>query len=95
MPLRERKELYEKDNLGALRLASKGCAIDPDTATWDCPVFCDLPPEEQLERGLYLMGQVVSLLKALAAEQLHAEIIERRSPYLRSNADVPPRLKTM
>ena len=56
IPLRERKELYEKDNLGALRLASKGCAIDPETATWDCPVFCDLPSEEQLERGLIFDG---------------------------------------
>ena len=77
VPLRERKELYEKDNLGSLRLASKGCAIDPDTATWDCPVFCDLPPEEQLDRGLYLMGQVVSLLESpCSIEQLHEEIIE-------------------
>ncbi len=60
--LTERKELYEKDNLGSLRLASKGCAIDPNTATWDCPVFCDLPPKSSLNRGLYLMGQVVCLL---------------------------------
>ncbi|MFH1112944.1 MAG: SDR family NAD(P)-dependent oxidoreductase [Pseudomonadota bacterium] len=75
--LRERKELYEKDNLGALRLASKGCAIDPATATFDCPVFCDLTPEEQLERGLYLMGQVVSVLnKPTTVAQLHSEIIE-------------------
>jgi len=76
VPLRERKELYEKDNLGSLRLASKGCAIDPNTATFDCPVFCDLPPEDQLDRGLYLMGQVVSLLnKPGTVAQLHAEII--------------------
>jgi phosphopantetheine--protein transferase-like protein len=76
--LSERKELYEHDNLGALRLASKGCAIDPNTATWDCPVFCDLEPEDQLGRGLYLMGQVVSLLeKPLTMEQLHSEIIHR------------------
>ncbi|HMK37470.1 MAG TPA: SDR family NAD(P)-dependent oxidoreductase [Desulfomonilaceae bacterium] len=75
--LAERKELYEKDNLGCLRLASKGCAIDPDTATWDCPVFCDLEPEEQLQRGLYLMGQAVCLLdKPATIEALHAEIIE-------------------
>ncbi|MFH0825918.1 MAG: beta-ketoacyl synthase N-terminal-like domain-containing protein, partial [Pseudomonadota bacterium] len=63
LPLRDRKLAYEKDNLGALRLASKGCAIDPQTATWDCPVFCDLTTEEQLDRGLYLMGQVVAVLK--------------------------------
>ncbi|MBI4965598.1 MAG: SDR family NAD(P)-dependent oxidoreductase [Desulfomonile tiedjei] len=76
MPLRERKELYEKDNLGALRLAAKGCAIDPNTATWDCPVFCDLPAEEQVNRGLYLMGQVVSLLREpCTIEALHSEII--------------------
>ncbi len=74
--LHERKELYEKDNLGALRLASKGCAIDPATATSDCPEFCDLPPEEQQERGLYLMGQVVSLLNSpLTIEELHRQIV--------------------
>ncbi len=77
LPLTERKELYEKDNLGALRLASKGCAIDPETATWDCPVFCDLTPEEQLDRGLYLLGQATSLLeKPLTIEQLHTTIME-------------------
>lgn len=75
--LRERKEQYEKDNLGALRLASKGCAIDPSTATFDCPVFCDLPPEDQLQRGLYLMGQVVSVLDRVEkVEDLHARIID-------------------
>ncbi|MDQ1239347.1 MAG: hypothetical protein QG577_1533, partial [Thermodesulfobacteriota bacterium] len=60
--LQVRKELYEKDNLGALRLASKGCAIDPATSTSDCPVFCELKSEEQLEKGLFLMGQAVCLL---------------------------------
>ena len=75
--LKERKELYEKDNLGALRLASKGCAIDPATATFDCPVFCELPPEEQLDRGLYLMGQVVSLLeRPCTVENLHQQVMD-------------------
>lgn len=60
--LQERKELYEKDNLGALRLASKGCAIDPSTSTSDFPVFCQLEQDEQLEKGLFLMGQAVCLL---------------------------------
>jgi acyl transferase domain-containing protein/NAD(P)H-dependent flavin oxidoreductase YrpB (nitropropane dioxygenase family)/NAD(P)-dependent dehydrogenase (short-subunit alcohol dehydrogenase family)/phosphopantetheinyl transferase/acyl carrier protein len=77
VPLQERKELYEKDNLGALRLASKGCAIDPETATWDCPVFCDLSPDEQLDRGLYLMGQVVCLMNGpTTVEEIHREIID-------------------
>jgi len=62
LPISVRKELYERDNLGALRLASKGCAIDPETASSDCPVFCQLAPEQQVERGLYLMGQSISLL---------------------------------
>jgi len=76
VPLRERKELYEKDNLGALRLASKGCAIDPSTATAECPVFYQLHSDEQLDRGLYLMGQVVSLLDGpTTIEALHSEII--------------------
>ena len=76
VPLTARKELYEKDNLGALRLASKGCAIDPATAASDCPVFCQLSPEQQIERGLYLMGQSVSLIdrvKSLA--EINEEII--------------------
>lgn len=77
VPLTERKVLYEKDNLGSLRLAAKGCAIDPETATWDCPVFCDLAPDEQLNRGLYLMGQVVSVLEdKRTIKELHAEIVE-------------------
>jgi phosphopantetheine--protein transferase-like protein len=77
LPLRERKEDFEKDNLGGLRLAAKGCAIDPETATWDCPVFCDLPPEDQRKRGVYLMGQAVSLLeKPCTMETLHREIVE-------------------
>ncbi len=76
VPLTVRKELYEKDNLGALRLASKGCAIDPATAASDCPVFCQLSPEQQIERGLYLMGQSVSLIdqvKSLA--EINEEIL--------------------
>lgn len=76
LPISTRKELYEKDNLGALRLASKGCAIDPNTASSDCPVFCELTPEQQIERGLYLMGQSISLLdqvKGLA--DINAELI--------------------
>jgi len=77
IPLRERKELYEKDNLGALRLAAKGCAIDPATATCEEPVFCDLPEGGQLEGGLYLMGQVVSLLQvSTTVEELHRQIVE-------------------
>ncbi|MCA1959166.1 MAG: nitronate monooxygenase, partial [Desulfomonile sp.] len=97
VPLRERKELYEKDNLGALRLASKGCAIDPSTAAAECPVFYQLPPDEQLERGLYLMGQVVSLLDGpTTIEALHDEIItngrriyEGDSPAIEPIADTP------
>ncbi len=76
MPLRDRKLAFEKDNLGALRLASKGCAIDPKTAMNECPVFCDITEEEQLKRGMYLMGQVVSLIDApKSMEELHKDII--------------------
>ncbi|GEM_PF-84422 len=78
VPLRERKDLYEKDNLGALRLAAKGCAIDPETAGSDSPVFCDLPPEEQKELGLYLMGQVVSVLDSpITMDALHERVLEQ------------------
>lgn len=76
--LRERKELYEKDNLGALRLASKGCAIDPATANSETPVFCDISIDEQLERGLYLMGQGVCLLgQTTTIEKIHDEILNK------------------
>ena len=78
MPLRDRKEHYEHDNLGALRLASKGCAIDPATSQSDCPQFCELKSEEQLERGLYLMGQVVCMLnRPTTIAQLHSELVDK------------------
>ncbi len=78
VPLRERKELYEKDNLGALRLASKGCAIDPSTACSENPVFCDLSEVDQLERGLYLMGQGVCLLeRKTTIDEIHHEIMDK------------------
>ncbi|MFZ5865031.1 MAG: SDR family NAD(P)-dependent oxidoreductase [Thermodesulfobacteriota bacterium] len=95
VPLRERKELYEKDNLGSLRLAAKGCAIDPSTATWDCPVFCDLPPKEQYDSGLYLMGQVVSLLNSpTTIEQLHREIIvQGREVFKQGSVHPEPQLQ--
>ncbi len=71
------KELYEKDNLGALRLASKGYAINPATANSDRPSFCELSADEQLKMGLYLMGQTVSLLESpRTMAQLHSEILE-------------------
>jgi acyl transferase domain-containing protein/NAD(P)H-dependent flavin oxidoreductase YrpB (nitropropane dioxygenase family)/phosphopantetheinyl transferase/NAD(P)-dependent dehydrogenase (short-subunit alcohol dehydrogenase family)/acyl carrier protein len=90
VPLVERKESYELDSLGGLRLASKGCAIDPDTATFDCPVFCDLAPDEQLDRGLYLMGQVVALLdQPTTVAKLHEEIVDRGRRIFESNQIVP------
>ncbi|MEW6114840.1 MAG: beta-ketoacyl synthase N-terminal-like domain-containing protein, partial [Thermodesulfobacteriota bacterium] len=97
VPLRERKELYEKDNLGSLRLAAKGCAIDPSTATWDCPVFCDLSPEEQYDSGLYLMGQVVSLLNSpTTIEELHREILVRgREIFEQRSTQIEPQLEEM
>ena len=100
LSLRERKALYEKDNLGALRLASKGCSIDPETATSDCPIFCELASEEQLERGLYLMGQAVCLLdKQNSIEKLHSEIIYEglrifQNSQVRKETVLPPDAKT-
>ena len=88
VPLRDRKALYENDNLGALRLASKGCAIDPTTSNWERPMFCDLSSEEQLDRGLYLMGQAVSLLpSATTIEQLHTEIIQEGRAIFEQNQE--------
>jgi acyl transferase domain-containing protein/NAD(P)H-dependent flavin oxidoreductase YrpB (nitropropane dioxygenase family)/NAD(P)-dependent dehydrogenase (short-subunit alcohol dehydrogenase family)/phosphopantetheinyl transferase (holo-ACP synthase) len=76
VPLKERKELYEKDNLGALRLASKGCAIDASTATAECPVFSIVPEPEQLERGLYLMGQAATLINSpTTIKDLHDALV--------------------
>ena len=74
--LNERKELYERDNLGALRLASKGCAIDPETAQSECPRFSELSPDEQVERGLYLLGQAACLFsEPTTIERLHSDLI--------------------
>lgn len=88
MPLRDRKELYEQDNLGGLRLASKGCAIDPATSQSDCPQFCELSPQEQIERGLYLMGQVACLLdEPTTIAQLHENLIYKGQEIYRKTAN--------
>lgn len=88
MPLRDRKELYEQDNLGGLRLASKGCAIDPATSQSDCPEFCELSPQEQIERGLYLMGQVTCLLdEPTTIAQLHENLIYKGQEIYRKTAN--------
>ncbi|MGP8283785.1 MAG: SDR family NAD(P)-dependent oxidoreductase [Desulfomonilaceae bacterium] len=87
MALRDRKEFYEQDNLGGLRLASKGCAIDPATSQSDCPQFCELSPQEQIERGLYLMGQVACLLdEPTTIAQLHENLIYKGQEIYRETA---------
>ena len=57
VPLKERKHLYEKDNLGGLRAAAKAqriASIDPDKGA----IFEQVDLETQLETGLFHAGHV-------------------------------------
>lgn len=76
MPIRERKALYEADNMGALGLAAKGRAPALHAAGNGPGTWVQLQPQEQLERGLYLMGQVASIFKEpTSIEELHRGIL--------------------
>ncbi len=76
MPIRERKALFEEDNLGAFSLAAKGYTKALHAVGRDRREWVQVQPQEQWERGLYLMGQVASILKEpTSIEDLHKGIL--------------------
>ncbi|MEA2070463.1 MAG: beta-ketoacyl synthase N-terminal-like domain-containing protein [Asgard group archaeon] len=80
MSLKERKHLYEKDNLGATRIAALGEIWNPDGEDDKPNRFMPVDEEVQYNKGNYLIGQIVSSLNSLRSiEQIHQELTENAS----------------
>ncbi|MBA2665313.1 MAG: SDR family NAD(P)-dependent oxidoreductase [Bradymonadaceae bacterium] len=80
--LKERKHLYEKDNLGGLRAAAKAqriARIDEQTGA----IFEALGVEEQEQIGLFHCGQGVALCdKDYSIEELHTEVTDNAKRWI-------------
>ncbi|MFQ5980220.1 MAG: SDR family NAD(P)-dependent oxidoreductase [Candidatus Heimdallarchaeota archaeon] len=80
--LKERKAAFEKDNLGAGRLAAKGILRNPNFKE-DGQKFSQVSEAVQIAQGNYLMGQIVSVIgKTLTIAELHEAVTYRAKAYL-------------
>ncbi|MDP6943177.1 MAG: beta-ketoacyl synthase N-terminal-like domain-containing protein, partial [Myxococcota bacterium] len=79
VPLKERKHLYEKDNLGGLRAAAKAqriASIDPERGA----IFETVDADTQLATGLFHAGQSVALIRERTSIQtLHGSLLNAQS----------------
>ena len=81
---REIWEELEKLNLGRLRIASKGLKRDGSE-------LVDVPEAEQLQEGMYMIGQVASMrTERTSVEDLHKDVSEGAASYLAKVEDVTP-----
>ncbi|WP_185225850.1 type I polyketide synthase [Chryseobacterium indologenes] len=63
-------EQLEKLNVGRLRIAAKGIERQGDT-------LVNIPKEEQLDLGMYMIGQVATMHnKVISLEQLHQTVVD-------------------
>ena len=69
----EVKDTLESQNLGRLRVASKG--ILRDTAADGSPRYLEVDPDQQRLDGMYMLGQVAALRRdVLRIEELHRDV---------------------
>ena len=82
VPLEERRERLDDLVLGRLRVASKGLRRDPKQSS-----LIQVQQEEQLESGMYMAGQVVTLRdQVTTVAELHHAVLEGASELLPSLA---------
>ncbi|NHJ38583.1 MAG: acyltransferase domain-containing protein, partial [Asgard group archaeon] len=75
--LKDRKHLYEKDNLGATRIAALGEIWNPDGEDDKPNRFMPVDEDIQYQKGNYLIGQVVSNFESdLTISALHNQLIK-------------------
>jgi acyl transferase domain-containing protein/NAD(P)H-dependent flavin oxidoreductase YrpB (nitropropane dioxygenase family)/NAD(P)-dependent dehydrogenase (short-subunit alcohol dehydrogenase family) len=76
VPAEEIRHLLERLKLGRLRIATKGIARNPEhEADPKAPRFLQLSEPEQLEQGMYMVGQLAALRRqAVTIESLHEDI---------------------
>ncbi|KKM26509.1 hypothetical protein LCGC14_1584090, partial [marine sediment metagenome] len=73
-----RKELFEKDNLGALRIASKAEIWNEDHVEGtESTQFIPTSKDNQLTNGVFMTGDSISLQKTIRSiPQIHYDVIE-------------------
>ncbi len=74
--LKERKHQYERDNLGATRIAALGEIWNPDGEDDKPDRFMFVDEKIQYQKGNYLVGQIVASLRCIRSiENLHKELV--------------------
>ncbi|MHA1432212.1 MAG: SDR family NAD(P)-dependent oxidoreductase [Candidatus Heimdallarchaeota archaeon] len=74
--LKDRKHQYERDNLGSTRIAALGEIWNPDGEDDKPNRFMPIDEKGQLEKGNYMIGQVVGSLRTVkTVSSLHCELI--------------------
>ncbi|MGC9779110.1 MAG: acyltransferase domain-containing protein [Candidatus Heimdallarchaeota archaeon] len=74
--LKERKHQYERDNLGATRVAALGEIWNPDGEDDKPNRFMFVDEKVQHKKGNYLIGQIVTSLRCIRSiDNLHDELI--------------------
>ncbi|MHA1853690.1 MAG: SDR family NAD(P)-dependent oxidoreductase [Candidatus Heimdallarchaeaceae archaeon] len=77
IPIQERKKLYEKDNLGALRIASKAEVWNNEHVPGSKTTTQYLPIEESIQRkrGCFMAGEIISRKRYVyKLETFHREL---------------------
>ncbi|RLI69478.1 hypothetical protein DRO91_07755, partial [Candidatus Heimdallarchaeota archaeon] len=75
LSLKERKHQYERDNLGATRIAARGEIWNPEGEDDKPNRFMPINEEGQYQKGNYLIGQIVASLRCVRnVSQLHQEL---------------------
>ncbi|MHA1419191.1 MAG: SDR family NAD(P)-dependent oxidoreductase [Candidatus Heimdallarchaeaceae archaeon] len=84
LPIRERKELYEKDNLGALRIATKAEKWNNDHVPGgESTQFVPTTTDEQLESGVFMTGEIIGRKRNVyRIEDLHFDVIQNGETFL-------------
>ncbi|MFX1364768.1 MAG: SDR family NAD(P)-dependent oxidoreductase [Promethearchaeota archaeon] len=84
----QRKELYEKENLGALRIASRAeIWNDNHEEGKGTSQFIPISTEDQLTKGAFMTGDSISFQKSIRTiPQIHYDIIEGGSKFIRKTS---------
>ncbi|MFX1498741.1 MAG: SDR family NAD(P)-dependent oxidoreductase [Promethearchaeota archaeon] len=84
----QRKELYEKDNLGALRIASRAEIWNNNHEEGSGTTqFIPVSTKDQLTRGAFMTGDSISLQKSIRSiSQIHYDVVDEGFKYIKKNS---------
>ncbi|MFW9924002.1 MAG: beta-ketoacyl synthase N-terminal-like domain-containing protein, partial [Candidatus Thorarchaeota archaeon] len=76
LPLKDRKHQFERDNLGATRIAALGEIWNPEGEDDKPNRFMPIDEKGQYEKGNYLIGQIAGSLRSIkTVHNLHSELM--------------------